>query len=196
MSATHRPTRDGLDAYYTPDRLAEACVATMGNLRGLTVWEPHAGAGAFARAARARARNGCVIASDVAFGPERVELGTGMELYVVTERDALCGPAPNWTPIDVIVGNPPFRGWEQHVQVAIEHAPLVGFILRLGALAGARRLPWWTTYQPSEVHVIVPRPSFTGDGAHDASEYAWVVWDRRRRERSTELLWLKWRAAR
>ena len=40
MSSTHHPKRSGPDAYYTPDDVARACVRTLGNLRGLTVWEP------------------------------------------------------------------------------------------------------------------------------------------------------------
>jgi hypothetical protein len=42
-----------LGAYYTPDPVARACVATLGDLRGFRCWEPHAGGGAFVRALRA-----------------------------------------------------------------------------------------------------------------------------------------------
>lgn len=48
MSSTNRGAiRAPLDAYYTPDAVARACVATIAaELRGARVWEPHAGGGA------------------------------------------------------------------------------------------------------------------------------------------------------
>ena len=52
MNATERRnTRRKLDAYYTPDAVATACVATLPPLLGLSVLEPSVGGGAFARAA-------------------------------------------------------------------------------------------------------------------------------------------------
>ena len=54
MSATTQPKRDGQ---------LDACVGTLGNLRGLSVLEPHAGGGAFVRALQVA--GAIVSASDI-----------------------------------------------------------------------------------------------------------------------------------
>jgi hypothetical protein len=46
------------------------------------------------------------------------------------------------------------------------------------------RLPWlgsqkraqWQRENPSNIHVLPKRPSFTADGKTDATEYAWFIW--------------------
>lgn len=53
---------------------------------------------------------------------------------------------------------------------------VMAMLLRLGMLAGRSRLSMWRELRPS-VLVSPRRPSFTGDGKSDASEYAWFIFD-------------------
>ena len=59
-------TRRALDAYYTPDDVALACVDALAPLvaRGASICEPSVGGGAFVRALRARGVGGAVDAAE------------------------------------------------------------------------------------------------------------------------------------
>lgn len=76
---------------------------------------------------------------------------------------------------DVIVSNPPYSHALEFVQHALSLAPVVCMLLRLPWLAGQARAGWHRE-NPSYVNVLPRRPSFTGDGKTDATEYAWFVW--------------------
>lgn len=172
MSSTLRPVRSGLDAYYTPDSVARDCIATLGNLRGLLAWEPHAGGGAFVRALVSA--GAVVTASDIAFDAgvagEGLWPGVGCHL----RSDFL---TTTWS-ADWIVGNPPFNDAEAHVRHALSIARVgVGFLLRLAFLESVKRAPLWAEHPPAEVHVFSKRPSFMG-GATDSAAYGWFVWRR------------------
>ncbi len=189
MSATTQPKRDGqLDAYYTPDNVARACVGTLGNLRGLACLEPHAGGGAFVRALMAA--GGIVTANDI--DPNAPGL---MGLTVSHVGDFLRTRDMNAQYIEQqwIVGNPPFNEAGAHVRHALGIATVgVGFLLRLAFLEGAKRRAFWREHPAAEVHVLVNRPSFTGGGT-DSAAYAWMVW--RRGVTDTHLRHLDWRAS-
>lgn len=76
---------------------------------------------------------------------------------------------------DVIVSNPPYSHALEFVQHALSMAPLVAMLLRLPWLASMKRAEWHRE-NPSHVCVLPKRPSFTGDGKTDATEYAWFIW--------------------
>lgn len=76
---------------------------------------------------------------------------------------------------DVIVSNPPYSHALEFVQHALTLAPVVCMLLRLPWLASQKRAEWHRDH-PSHVCVLPKRPSFTGDGKTDATEYAWFVW--------------------
>lgn len=170
MSSTNRGAeRVALDAYYTPDLVARACLGTikadlsrdMGPQ--CRVWEPSAGGGAFVRAATAL---GCdVFASDLQALP-------GTDVHNALDGwDSRWGARPHW-----IVGNPPFNEAEEHARMALETARIgVGMLLRLAFLEGAKRRDFWKTWPAAEVYVFTSRPSFTG-GATDSCAYGWFVW--------------------
>lgn len=184
MSSTNQPVRPGLDAYYTSDADASACVATLGNLRGLMVWEPHAGAGAFVRALVGA--GAVVTASDI--DPEAPGLDEpGCVTFAgnfLRYHDEDTDNAPHW-----IVGNPPFNDAEAHVRHALSIARVgVGFLLRLAFLESVKRAPLWEEHPPSVVHVFTRRPSFMG-GATDSAAYGFFVWHRGHRGRPA-LDWL------
>lgn len=170
------------DAYFTPDALAEALVGLLPISPLHTVWEPHVGGGAFARAVYNRRI--WLIVSDVhepsvralrECAPRRWEVGDFLDL--------------DWH-ADWIIGNPPFRDAEAHIRHALNQAPRVAFLLRLAMLESKARAPLWRDHPPSVVYVLQERPSFTGSGT-DSAAYGWFVWGTS--NGPTELRWLSWR---
>ena len=83
----------------------------------------------------------------------------------------------------LIAANPPYLG--DLPEEFVEHAfgwsykrsrPMMMFaLLRLGWLGSQGRAPFHRR-NPADIYILPDRPSFTGDGATDASEYAWYVW--------------------
>lgn len=177
MSSTTQPKRVGqLDAFYTDPDCAKACVGLLGNLHGVRCWEPHAGGGAFVEAVW---RAGAVVHwSDIdpdALAYHKLDprvVGSAYEAH-----DALSGwPWSFRDPPSLIVGNPPYNAAEAHVRAALRvSTDRVAFLLRMGFLATAKRLPLWREHPPAEIHQLVQRPSFTGGGT-DSCEYAFIIW--------------------
>lgn len=169
-----------LGAYYTPDGVAVSCIDTLGDLRGLMAWEPHAGGGAFVRALR---KAGCseVMASDV-------DPACGWLI-----GDFLSFPAPLGD-TDWIVGNPPYSEAEAHVRRALDLQPRRGaaFLLRLAFLESEKRAAFWREHRPSAVYVLTRRPSFTGGGT-DSAAYGWFIWRNqvRKSDSETTLGWIR-----
>lgn len=171
------------DAYYTPDALAVALVATLGLRRSDCVWEPHVGGGSFARAIRAT--GAALVVSDIHapsvtdaidLQPAHWQTGDFLDL--------------DWRP-DWIIGNPPFCDAVAHIRHALALAPHVAFLLRLSILESQRRAGLWRDHPPAEVHVLSQRPSFVG-GATDSTGYCWVIW-RAGHSGPPALHWLSWR---
>ena len=150
--------------------------------RGVVVWEPHCGDGSFVRALRGR---GClVIASDVEPALEGASVCDFLALGAPSTPRAA---RPQW-----VVGNPPFAGALAHIRQALAHTGQhVVFVLRLGFLASARRLPFWRESPPRKVWVLPQRPSFTG-GSTDSADYMVVWWDADW-VKPTEFGWLDWK---
>lgn len=169
MSSTNRGSKRVInDAYYTPDVVARACVATLPVDLG-HVWEPHAGGGAFVEALRLR-RARCITATDL-----DAACSGGAPHDALDGWPAAWGDRPDW-----IVGNPPYTGAEDHVKMALSVARVgVAFLLRLAFLEGQGRVGFWREHPPAEVYVLSQRPSFTG-GRTDSAAYGWFVWHRDR----------------
>lgn len=172
MSSTHRGAeRIERDAYYTPDSVARACVATLPIHRSETAWEPHAGGGAFVRALLTRTPH--VYASDLVLRPDVAALVTHSGHVDARMGWSFGIPSPDW-----IVGNPPFNEAQEHVEMAIRTASVgVGLLLRLAFLEGQKRAAFWRAHPAAQVHVLIRRPSFTG-GATDSCAYGFFVWMR------------------
>ena len=150
------------DAYFTPGPLAAALVGRL-PVGGCVCWEPHAGGGAFVRALAAAGAE-AVIATDINGrwgGP----------------RDFLAQSSPPVTRLDWIVGNPPFRGHEAHIDHALSMAPNVAFLLRLAVMESAGRISSWRRWPLRKVWVLAERPSFT-DGGTDCAAYGFFWWQR------------------
>lgn len=81
------------------------------------------------------------------------------------------------TSVTSVITNPPYSLAEEFIRAAraaYPDAELV-FLLRLGFLASAGRLPLWRDVGTPSVYVLPNRPSFTGKGT-DSADYAWFVW--------------------
>ena len=191
VSSTNRGAgRVTLDAYYTPDAVARACVATIAaDVRGATVLEPHAGGGAFVRALLEAGAD--TVASDI--NPEAPALVDELGTYGLHARDFIAD-GETWPDVGWVAGNPPFNEAEAHVRRALDLSTVgVAFLLRLAFLESAKRADFWREHPPAEVHVFTNRPSFTCGGT-DSAAYAWFVW-RAGWDREPVLRWLDWRAA-
>jgi hypothetical protein len=156
------------DAYMTPPALAMAICQRLKEMaaspgfqalaRPDRILEPHAGAGAFVTAARA--------------------IWTAAEVC----SEDLQGHAPPGSyrgGFNLVLGNPPFGVAEDEVQAAIKRlrpGGLLAFILRLSFSAGVGRVPLYEAHPLVGLIPIAGRPSFTGDGRTDASEYGVFIW--------------------
>lgn len=195
MSSTTTPARPGaLDAFYTPDDVARACVATIADdVRGRCVLEPHAGGGAFVRALLGHTTD--VWAMDLNLQAPALAPGGApgrMCGDFLTDLPTGLGGAWGGDPPAWIVGNPPYNEAEAHARRALTTASAgVAFLLRLAFLEGAKRRAFWREYPPAEVHVLVSRPSFTGGGT-DSAAYGWIVW-RKGHVGPAHLHFLDWR---
>lgn len=175
MSATGRSdVRDPSDAYVTPAwavrRLLEAA-----QLPGGYWCEPSAGDGAIIRAVREIRSD--IIWTAVETRPECLNPLHALDLWSV-QIDSFTAPR---LPLrrerfDCIIGNPPYRSALEFVQRALDLASTVVFLLRLNWLASRARHDWLATHVPS-IFVLPDRPSFV-DGTSDATDYAWMQWNR------------------
>lgn len=80
---------------------------------------------------------------------------------------------------DVCITNPPFSQAEEFVRSALKRSDYVAMLLRVGWLASDDRNAWLRMHEPN-THVLPNRPSFRGDGGTDATDYAWMIWQRGR----------------
>jgi hypothetical protein len=168
-----------LGAYYTPDDVARACIATLpvplSCEQETVVCEPSVGGGAFMRAVR-----------DVFPGASRA--GIDIDPEAAGFRDCAHSRVGNWLHYSHdlwpflrgrqvwIVGNPPFSEAQEHIEHALCLAPAgVGMLLRLAFLEGQKRAPFWRRNPPHKVHVLSKRPSFSGGGT-DSAAYGFFVW--------------------
>ena len=167
--------RDELDRYYTPDWLARLIVDELEVEAPRGVLEPSVGGGAFVRAVRQRW--GDVHVSGVDLDPRAEGLAHVEEPI---DGDLLDVELPPEDRVDLVVGNPPYRHAEAHARRLLdEEYTVVCLLLRIGFLASAERIEFWRDYPLTELLVVSNRPSFTGNGLTDGSEYAAFVWRRR-----------------
>lgn len=203
--------RHPLDAYYTPQALAVACVRALGLTRPEhhpgPVLEPHAGGGAFVRALRHHGRE--VVALDVnqhAPGLRLAQSSAVVDFLDTGGVHAAIGDLParydcaDGTPrrFPWIVGNPPYRDAEAHTRQALALGVRVAFVLRLAFLESIERSRFWRDHPPRIVWVLQERPSFLqGGNQTDSSAYALFMWDQSPRLawRATApwLRWMSWR---
>ena len=180
--------RRALDAYYTPDKLAELLVSLLPiGPDDLELFDPHVGGGAFVRAFIRATGIGYGMDIDPA-APGRTDCTVFKQGDFLTDTTLEAGaPATalgaRWDHlrdgIEWIVGNPPYSTAQDHVERALEVSERhVAFLLRLGFLESAKRLPFWAKHPCRKVWVLSSRPSFTGNGRHDSCAYGFFWWDK------------------
>jgi hypothetical protein len=182
-SATGRSdVRHADDHYETPAHVVGALIQALPQraLSGRCILDPCCGNGAILKALQP-APFGHLLGVEQHVG--RAELAR-REGFTVDVADflttyAVLGDRVDRPP-DVVVMNPPYRHALDFVVCAMaavrEHRGwMVCALLRLGFLASKKRRDWWQR-NPADVFVLSSRPSFTGDGKTDASDYAWFVW--------------------
>lgn len=171
------------DAYYSPANAATELLQEIGPLMRETTYgtvcDPAAGRGALLDAVALelpdytwQERIGYEIdpqsAAYMAKHPHNVVEGDFLKLT--------SGPA-----VDLFIANPPFSLAQQFVtKMLADRGPYttVACLLRLGFLGSAKRHAWWKANPPDAIRVLSNRPSFTGDGHSDNSEYGWLLWTR------------------
>ena len=169
MSSTNRGAeRRENDAYYTPDDLAAKLVGLLPIGETDSVLEPHVGGGAFLRALEGGPFRGFTMACDADH--------TAPGLTLADERKIGDFLTCSWE-ADWIIGNPPFTGFEAHLDKALTLAPNVAFLLRLAAMESTKRIEPWTRWPLRKVWVLAERPSFTG-GKTDSCAYGWFWFER------------------
>lgn len=78
-----------------------------------------------------------------------------------------------------VLTNPPFS-LAVHFARKCMDCPWVALLLRCNVIGSNTWASLWDHYPPSAIYPLKRRPSFSGDGKTDASEYAWFVWEHTR----------------
>lgn len=173
MSSAPKGERRENDAYYTPDDLARALVGVLPIADFSTLLEMHVGGGAFIRALR------CIMVETYRIGndidPNTPGLALCDESLVGDATDIV---APERWDLDWVIGNPPYKGFEAHVDHALTLAPNVAFLLRLAATESSKRVECWKRWPLRKLWVLAERPSFTSDGRTDSAAYGWFWFQR------------------
>lgn len=94
---------------------------------------------------------------------------------------------------DVIMGNPPFSHAMQFIEKGlglVKDTGILVMLLRVNFIGSKKRFEFFKETPPSGIVVLVPRPSFTNDGATDYNEYALFIWSRSNTVQCIE--WVNW----
>ena len=73
------------------------------------------------------------------------------------------------------ITNPPFSLAREFLEKLLPICDVVVMLSRLNWLAGEKRAAMMRN-NPPDVFVLPNRPSFSGDGSTDATDYCWLVW--------------------
>lgn len=176
MSSTTGKNREKLDRYYTPDDLADKLVHHLSyeivpELEPHDVLEPSVGGGAFVRATQ---RHFGGHPECIGVDPDPDALGfSWCSAWVRSTFEDFDEPGH----FDLIVGNPPFRHAQAHIEKGLSLlAPggVLAFLLRLAMTEGKGRAAFWRDAPLRHITVLAERPSFTGGGT-DSCAYGWFV---------------------
>ena len=194
IMASRREPPDSLEFYPTPPWATRAlCELVLERRPGFSldelVWEPAAGEGHMAEVLR---EYFVVWASDVFdYGHGYAKGSFAAERVGLVDDLARCPFRPDW-----IITNPPFALAELFLARALEEAACgVALLVRASWLEGLGRYEAiFSRNPPSTVAIFSERvPMCKGrwdpEGS-TATAYAWLVWDKTKRKRGTELVWI------
>jgi len=170
--------RQPLDFYETPSAFCDAIVRVIPvRSPDAMVLDAGAGSGAWGAALKQVYPDVWLEGIDI---DERPVPSSGAYDEWHPNQDFLASTQESLGTYDVILGNPPFSLAEEfvrHAHTLLAPGGVVAFLLRLNFLEGKQRgEKLWKELPLSVLHVFSSRPSFTGDGRTDASEYALFVW--------------------
>lgn len=207
--------------YETPEPLVRAALDLLPNLRYKTILDPGAGNGVWGRVARANWPSAEITGIDLhnarRGSPYNIWKIGNYALYESASLDLIIGNPPYgdaWEEEQKRKratakhkGQPyhkpkrparvgPFADAEVFVRHSLHLLKPKGylvFLLRLAFLESQKRgNGLWDEFPPQAVHVLVERPSFTGNGKTDETAYAIYIW-RKDWTGDTRLEWLSWR---
>lgn len=172
MSATNRSgARRRHDSYLTPAWATDLVLDAL-PLPGGSWMDPCAGDGAIIKAVNDRRDDVTWTAVEIRPNCENKLRSLSPAGLLIADFLALTNPPR----VDVVITNPPYKLARDFIERCCEIAPVVCMLLRLNFLASEDRQPWLSAFVP-DVFVLPNRPDFTGGGG-DATEYAWLVWER------------------
>jgi len=187
VSATKRGgKRSSSDNYGTPFWPAHRLLEIVDLPGGLWV-EPGAGTGNIVRAVNTVRKDVTWIAVE-----ERKECAPTLKLcasHVVIQDYLTWMPDPEHPPIQVALGNPPYRLARSFMEHSFEIARFTVLLLRLNYLGSEERADLMRSFPP-DVYVLPNRVPFERSdaenkpgrtGSTDSIEYAWFIWDMARK---------------
>lgn len=165
------------DFYETPAWCVEAILPHLPFDGASLVVDAGAGTGAISAVVAARYPNLEILG--VEKNPELVAKARARGLFAAefVEADFEKWSPPGSAP-DIVIMNPPFsraREFVLHARAIVKRGGTVAALLRGGFLWGKGRREFHKKHA-SDLFPLTKRPSFTGDGKTDATEYAWFVW--------------------
>lgn len=170
------------DDYQTPVKLTQAVCQRLTSVLPppSVVVEPSAGVGNFVRAAKEFWPKANIIAVEVReeCRQQLVDAGAGKVTIAPWETVVGFTDAP-----DLILGNPPYEFAQPHLELALNHVKPdghVAFLLRMAFLNSQERVRtlWDAKKGFRYLLPLAQRPSFTGDGKSEHSEYAMYVFQK------------------
>lgn len=95
-------------------------------------------------------------------------------------RDGVDYMTTTFSPVDLIITNPPFTIAEDFIEKCKQELKKDGTLVvlqKVNFLGSLVRVDFWNNLGfPNKMPVIIPRPSFTKGGT-DSCEYCWFIWD-------------------
>jgi predicted RNA methylase len=179
-----------LDAYLTPQPLADAICHSLRGMNPGEIIEPSAGKGAFVRAARATWPAAHITAVDIDPRCAAPCRAAGASLFVEADwrqfaRLLASQQDESRRPRRLIIGNPTYREAQEHIEAALElmlDGDVLAYLLRVNFLGAKERVAFWRRGELADLRTVCPRPSFglnkKGKKGSDGTEYAVFRWVR------------------
>lgn len=178
LESLTRPSSGGTDASgvlqrdirYTPAWAVEALLEHLPPPPRVPVLDPCAGNGAILRVVKTAGYGVTWIEARQDHVEELRALGEGMVGDWLQVSNGLQSKA--------IITNPPYSIGPQFMAACLRTLPkYCAALLRLNHLGSSTWFDFWRRHPPNGLLVLASRrPSFSGDGKTDASEYLWVIW--------------------
>lgn len=169
----YAPRREN-DLYPTPRGLVRALIPLLvWNTPNPSVLDPGAGGGVWGQEVARYHQYARVTGVEL---DEKFARPTGYHQWVTGDYLAW----DSGERFNIILGNPPYslaKEFVDHSHQLLAPGGRIAFLLRLEFLGAQKRREWWEDGHLSRLIILSRRPSFSGDGNTDGSEYGIYVWD-------------------